>query len=199
MKNCCKYPVFHSPLQDAFLCRHDMEIVATTIRVHEYAVRRALTAPKHCSAENKHRAALFFCHHGKAFSNCRKKKTLNIFLAFLSAQPCKKQCIYTDGLHGWVIHFIWGDIFQHLGLDVSGPLSTTSASLSLFFSFKVRWRAGSLRVLGHGYLSHISMARTHTQTHLQDLSCTCIKKKIHRRIFIYMLYKYDCCSLMLMI
>lgn len=95
-----------------------------------------------------------------------KKKRLNVFLAFLSAQPRKKQCIYTDGLHGWVIHFIWGDIFQHLGLDVSGPLSTTSASLSLFFFLpKVRLRAGSLRALGHGYLSHIVTVRAHTHKH----------------------------------
>lgn len=43
------------PLCEAFLHRHNMEIVATTIRVHEYTVRRAQASPKHCSAENKHR------------------------------------------------------------------------------------------------------------------------------------------------
>lgn len=81
------------PLCKAFLHRHDMEIVATTIRVHEYTVRRALASPKHCSAENKHRAA--FCLYGKLF---KLQKTMhrkfNIFLAFLSAQPCKTMYLY---------------------------------------------------------------------------------------------------------
>lgn len=90
MKNCCKYPVFHSPLQDAFLCRHDMEIVATTIRVHEYAVRRALTAPKHCSAENKHRAALFFLPPWQSFLKLQEKKNTQHFLGFLVSSALQK-------------------------------------------------------------------------------------------------------------
>lgn len=133
--------------------RHDMEIVATTIRVHEYTVRRALASPKHCIAENKHRAA--FSPLWQAFQIAVKPYRANATFSWL---PCRlslaKQCIYTDGFHGWVIHFLRGDIFQHLGLDVRGALSTTSASLSLF---KGRERAGSFRARGHGHLSH-----THT-------------------------------------
>ncbi len=141
-----------------------MEIVATTIRVHEYTVRRALASPKHCSAENKHRFCFFAAV--ASFSNCRKPYRENSTFSWLSCQlSLAKQCIYTDGFHSWVIHFIWGDIFQHLGLDVRGALSTTSASLSLF---KVRRRSGSLRALGHGYLSH---------SHTQGSSCTCMHRQ----------------------
>lgn len=64
--------------------RHDMEIVATTIRVHEYTVRRALASPKHCSAENKHRAAAFFCRYGELFQIAENHtEKIQHFLGFL--------------------------------------------------------------------------------------------------------------------
>lgn len=132
-----------------FFCQHSMEIVATTIRVHEY--KKGLSIPPQNTAVLKINTGLrFFCHHGKLF-HIAENHTEKTF-SWLSCQlSIAKQCIFTDGLRSWVIHFIWGDIFQHLGLDVSHALSTTSASLSLL---KVRRRAANLRALGHGYLSH---------------------------------------------
>lgn len=75
-----------------------MEIVATTIRVHEYTVRKkALVSPKHCSAENKHRAA--FCCYGELFK-WQKTHTEKIqhFLSFLVSSA-----LQTMHLYRWIL------------------------------------------------------------------------------------------------
>lgn len=99
-------------------------------------------------------------------------RKLNVFLAFMSGQPCKTMYLYRRApqlgssilSEGGV-----GGIFQHLGTDVSRALVYyISVTLPLL---KVRWRAAGLSALGHGYLSHL-----HTHTH-PPRTCTCIYTK----------------------
>lgn len=147
-----------------------MEIVASTIRVHEYTVRIALASPKHWCAENKHRAAVLPLW--RAFLMAGNQK-IQHFLCFLVSSASQNNVFIQMGSNSWVIHFIWGAIFQHLGLDVKG-CAVHYISVTLSFQGHT-----SLRASGHGYLSHSKFnAHTHkpssTYKKTKPGYCTCI-------------------------
>lgn len=188
--------------------RHGMEIVATA----ERSSRGPQHPPKHCGAENKHRAA--FLQAVASFSNCGEKKIyiykkkqnpknlnilrkLNVFLASMSGQPRKTMYLYrrVPQLGSSVLSEGGrreGGIFQHLGADVSRALvHYISVTLPLL---KVRWRAAGLSALGHGYLSP-TYARTHAPP--QDMHMYLYKKA--RFSDTSHLYLCDRCPLMLLL
>lgn len=109
---------FNSPYVSSFpfFFKHAVERVATTIRVHE---GRESPYPQNAAALKTNTAPLphppsICC---PAFQNAENyNERAQCFRCPLS---CAKLRVYTDGFRSWVIHFIRGDIFQHLASDMS--------------------------------------------------------------------------------
>lgn len=110
-----------------------MERVATTIRLHEG--REGLSPyPQNAAAlkTNTPHAPPPPCLREFAVLAFQNAENYTEWAQrFRCPLSCAKQRIHTDGFRSWVIHFIRGDIFQHLASDMShSVVHYTSISLA---------------------------------------------------------------------